>query len=128
MRRAGGCCEYCRTPVSYSADPFSAEHIKPAARGGTPTLENLAFSCQGCNNHKFTSVEAIDLVTAEMVPLFNPRTERWSDHFAWSEDSTTVIGLTAIGRATIGKLRLNRPGVVNLRRLLNAAGRHPPPE
>lgn len=128
MRRAGGCCEYCRSPVDYSADPYAVEHIVPGVRGGTDALDNLAFSCQGCNSHKYTIVEAVDAVTTEIVPLFNPRTQRWSDHFVWGADWTTVVGLTAIGRATVTKLRLNRPGLVNLRRLLRGAGKHPPPD
>jgi hypothetical protein len=37
-----------------------------------------------------------------------------------------MIGLTACGRATIVALKLNRPNVVNLRRLLANAQLHPP--
>jgi hypothetical protein len=37
-----------------------------------------------------------------------------------------MIGLTACGRATIAALKLNRLGVVNLRRLLITAQLHPP--
>lgn len=43
----------------------------------------------------------------------------------WSDDETLIIGLTPIGRATIVKLELNREGVVNLRELLHAIGKHP---
>ncbi len=52
--------------------------------------------------------------------------QAWSDHFAWNYDFTLVIGLTATGRATVEALRLNRPGVVNLRRALLAIAEHPP--
>ena len=37
-----------------------------------------------------------------------------------------MVGVTATGRATIEALRLNRSGVVNLRRILYLAGEHPP--
>ena len=37
-----------------------------------------------------------------------------------------VGSLTPIGRATVDKLQLNRPGVVNLRAILRDAGEHPP--
>jgi hypothetical protein len=60
------------------------------------------------------------------VPLYHPRIHRWRDHFSWSEERTHVIGLTPIGRATIIALRLNRLGVVNLRRVLFVFGEHPP--
>jgi hypothetical protein len=60
------------------------------------------------------------------VSLFNPRRQRWQDHFAWSEDTTMVIGLTPVGRASIIALRLNRPEAVNLRRVLFGIGEHPP--
>ena len=126
FERAHGCCEYCISQVSYSPDPFSGEHIIPRSRGGTDDLDNLAFSCLGCNYKKFISVDAIDPFTGERVPLFHPRRDRWDEHFAWSEDLTLIHGITPTGRATIEKLELNREGVVNLRRVLIAFKKHPP--
>ncbi len=105
---------------------FSVEHIVPRARGGTNTLDNLALACQGCNNHKYLKTEDRDPITGMVVPLFHPRQQRWNDHFVWSEDYTLIIGITPIGRATVEALRLNRPGLVNLRRVLYAMGEHPP--
>jgi hypothetical protein len=128
VRRAGGCCEYCRSQQRFGTEPFSAEHIEPRSEGGKTVLENLALSCQGCNNHKFTKAESHDPVTGEAVPLYHPRKQRWEDHFAWSVDFTEVVGLTPIGRATVVALHLNREGLVNLRRVLYAVGEHPPPE
>ncbi|MGK7925810.1 MAG: HNH endonuclease [Spirulina sp.] len=60
--RANWCCEYCQSQLRYSPDPFSVEHIIPVIRGGTNDLDNLALSCQGCNNRKYTSITARDLV------------------------------------------------------------------
>jgi hypothetical protein len=40
--------------------------------------------------------------------------------------ATAVIGLTATGRATIQELKLNRAGVINLRRVLFTMSEHPP--
>jgi hypothetical protein len=59
-QRAKDCCEYCGSQEEYSPDTFSVEHIIPLAKGGTNETDNLANACQGCNNHKFVSVEAID--------------------------------------------------------------------
>ncbi|WP_353481178.1 HNH endonuclease signature motif containing protein [Haliscomenobacter sp.] len=124
--RAHSCCEYCLAQETFSHDPFSVEHIIPVAKGGEDELENLAWSCLGCNFHKFTSTTAIDLVSEASVSLFNPRENSWDEHFKWNEDITIIIGLTAIGRATINRLKLNREGLVNLRSILFKAGNHPP--
>ena len=128
LARARGCCEYCRSQERFAAQPFSVEHIQPRSQQGETSPENLALACQGCNNHKYTKTRGIDPVTDEAVPLFHPRRQRWRDHFAWNEDYTLIIGLTPAGRATIETLRLNREGLVNLRRVLYAVGQHPPPE
>ena len=125
--RARGRCEYCQTPEQFAPEALSVEHIVPRSGGGASGVENLALSCQGCNNHKYTRVSARDPVTDRMAPLFHPRKHRWPDHFAWNPDATTVVGLTAIGRATIEALRLNRPGLIGLREVLVVFGVHPPP-
>jgi hypothetical protein len=125
-RRAGGCCEYCMSQELYSPDSFSVEHIIPLVKGGTHDLENLAWSCQGCNSRKYVSIEALDPVTGQTVPLYHPRRDRWFGHFAWNEDYTLVIGLTTTGRATLERWQLNRLGVLNLRRVLVSLELHPP--
>ena len=124
--RAGNCCEYCQSQARFSPDPFSVEHVIPRSREGTDDSVNLAFSCQGCNNRKYTSTTARDPITGNEVSLFHPRRHEWHDHFAWSDDLTRVVGLTPTGRATADKLQLNRSGVARLRRVLRDAGLHPP--
>lgn len=126
--RANGCCEYCKSQVRFAIQPFSIEHIIPRSLGGETALDNLAFSCQGCNNHKYNKTEERDPVSGDTVPLYHPRQQRWSDHFAWNNDFTLIIGLTPTGRSTVETLQLNREGVVNLRRVLYAMGEHPPVE
>ena len=124
--RAGYCCEYCRSQLKFSADSFSVEHIVPRSRGGSDDLSNLALSCQRCNNAKFVATEAVDPLTGTAATLFDPRQHDWFENLAWSNDFLFIHGLTPIGRATVDKLQLNRPGVVNLRRILRDAGEHPP--
>lgn len=106
--------------------PFAVDHILPRSKGGPTELGNLAFACAGCNAHKYNKVEGRDPVSGDMVPLFHPRRDRWREHFAWSEEFVLILGLTPRGRATVEALQMNRDGVVNLRRLLYAAGHHPP--
>ncbi len=105
---------------------FECEHIVPLSQSGATTLGNLAYACGGCNRAKAARTSAPDPETSESVQLFHPRAQVWGDHFAWNYDFTLVIGLTATGRATVEALRLNRLGVVNLRRALLAIAEHPP--
>ena len=126
LKRAGERYEYCLSPVSHTVSSFAIEHIIPLEKGGVTTADNLALSCQGCNSHKYTKTEAIDPLTKQPAPLFHPRHKTWREHFGWNQDCSMVIGLTASGRASVAALPLNRPGVVNLRQLLYAAGKHPP--
>jgi hypothetical protein len=127
-RRAGYCCEYCLSREDYSPSSFAVEHIQPRAGGGSNESDNLAYSCQECNNRKFTRTEALDPITGENAPLYHPRQHKWSEHFVWTEDFALVLGITPTGRATVERLRLNRTGVVNLRRILTEKGLHPPDE
>jgi 5-methylcytosine-specific restriction endonuclease McrA len=124
--RAKDCCEYCRAQAYFSHDSFSVEHIIPLALNGTDDLSNLAWSCLFCNNIKLTAISALDPATEQTAPLFHPRENIWEEHFEWSEDTTQMIGKTPSGRATIARLQLNRTGLVNYRRVLAAAGEHPP--
>jgi hypothetical protein len=73
-------------------------------------------------------VDAIDPLTGEKVPLFNPRTQRWDDHFAWSADAIRVEGMTPVGRATVVALRMNHATIVAARARWVRSGWHPPVE
>lgn len=123
--RAKFTCEYCRSQEDFSADSFSVEHIKPSFLGGKTIAENLAYSCLGCNSHKSIKIEAIDPISKKIVPLFNPRVNKWEEHFCWNNDFTEIVGFTPIGRTTIETLKLNRKGLKNLRWALFAVGKHP---
>jgi hypothetical protein len=126
IERARGCCEYCQSRADYTTETFAVEHVMPRSRGGTSDLSNLAYSCSGCNGHKYNKIEAPDPADGKVAPLYNPRQQKWEEHFCWSGDYTRIIGLTATGRATVEALQMNRPGLVNMRRVLLAVGLHPP--
>ncbi len=119
-------CGYCLTSQAVIAMPMHVEHIIPEAAGGSSAEENLWLACPLCNGYKGTQTHALDPQTGERVPLFNPRTQDWHEHFAWSEDGTRILGRTPIGRATVKALRLNNKYVVPSRRAWVAAGWHPP--
>ncbi|NEQ83119.1 MAG: HNH endonuclease, partial [Moorea sp. SIO2I5] len=113
--RFGECCAYCRTAEFLTAMTFEFEHIRPLKAGGETVFENLCFACPSCNRHKGDRQTAIDLESGEVVGLFNPQEQVWTEHFAWSESGTEMRGLTAVGRATISALQINRPALVRAR-------------
>ena len=123
IARAARRCEYCQLPDKLQVGGFELDHILPRSRGGQTCLENLAFACPHCNSHKWAHIEGQDQESGYTVPLFNPRTQVWSEHFRWSESrSSEVEGISAIGRVTVRRLRMNDPDVVTVRRLLHGLG------
>ncbi|MBE9032414.1 HNH endonuclease [filamentous cyanobacterium LEGE 11480] len=124
--RARGCCEYCQFPMRFSLDSMEIDHILQVSLGGVTIAENLAFACHGCNQYKHNRAKGVDVSSNREVPLYHPRLMNWETHFAWSEDTTHVVGKTPTGRVTVQLLKMNRAGAVNLRRVLNMSGDHPP--
>ena len=108
-RRAGHRCEYCRAPEVVFNFTFEIEHVTPTSRGGPDDGSNLALACRACNSRKGDVVTAVDDETSEHVPLFDPRRDRWGEHFQYDEDFGSVIGMTLVGRATIARLDMNHP-------------------
>ncbi len=103
------------------------EHIVPRAKGGTDDETNLWLACPLCNRAKSDLTEAVDPETGETVPLFNPRTQAWPEHFQWTVDGLRIVGLTAAGRATVAALHLaDDPDALEVRSYWIQAGWHPP--
>jgi len=106
---------------------LEVEHIIPVAKGGSDDEINLWLACPLCNGHKSDKVEAKDPETGETVPLFNPRTQTWSEHFEWAADGLRVVGRTPAGRATVLALHLaDDPDALEVRGYWMMAGWHPP--
>jgi len=123
--RAAHRCEYCRAPEVLSTSPFEVEHIVPSSRGGGDEDSNLALACRSCNVYKASALDYIDPQSNTTQPLFNPRADHWSAHFQVEPETNEVIGATAIGRATIACLRMNRPRQKNARELWTRLGLFP---
>ena len=123
--RAGGRCEYCLTAQAVVVE-MEIDHVVPESAGGATQVDNLCLTCVGCNGFKLAFQVGTDPETGHEVPLFNPRIERWAEHFAWNIDGTLLIGRTPTGRATVERLRMNRPRMVEARSLWVQAGWHPP--
>ena len=115
-QRAADRCEYCRLPQSAVDATFHVEHIIARQHGGDDDLSNLAWSCDRCNLFKGPNLSCIDDETGQIVLLFHPRRDVWSDHFAWH--GAWIVGQTATGRATAVLLQMNAPRRRDLRALL----------
>lgn len=119
-------CGYCLTSEAIVGTPMEIDHIVPRSLGGLTEEDNLWLACSLCNENKGIRTVALDPLTGEMAPLFNPRRQVWQEHFAWIAEGDRIIGLTAIGRATVIALNLNRLSLVKARQVWVAAGWHPP--
>jgi len=102
--------------------PLHVEHIVPLAAGGETIETNLWLACPLCNGHKATRTYFPDPLDGVETRLFNPRQQLWSEHFRWSDDGLEIIGLTAVGRATVEALRLNNEHLRRARRRWLMAG------
>ena len=122
--RAGNRCEYCRTHQDDAIATHQIDHVIAEKHGGATTLENLALSCMLCNLRKGSDSSSVDPVSGAIVPLFNPRTQSWSDHFGI--ESVRIVGLTLVGRTTVEFLQLNSYERISERRELTLSGRFPP--
>jgi hypothetical protein len=102
------------------------EHLIPVVAGGSDDEENLWLGCSLCNGFKGVQTEARDPETRRIVRLYNPRRQRWSEHFDWSADGTRIVGKSSCGRATVVALQLNNAIAVTVRQAWVSAGWHPP--
>lgn len=120
-------CGYCLSPQRLVLARLEIEHIVPLAKGGTNEEPNLWLACPICNRFKGDQTEAVYPTTGLLTPLFNPRTQKWHEHFAWINNGLNIHGRTSVGRATIMALHLNDdPDVLVVRSLWIQAGWHPP--
>jgi hypothetical protein len=122
--RAGQRCEYCLMHQSLQGATFHIEHINPSSRGGSDNPDNLALACPRCNLLKSNRTEAADPDSGATMRLFNPRADRWADHFRWEDYQ--IVGLTPIGRATAFALDFNHPRRLHIRRAEELFGLFPP--
>jgi hypothetical protein len=121
-------CGYCRSLQKYVLGVLEIEHIIPKALGGTDDEENLWLSCRLCNSFKGIQTHGQDPITNRKAKLFNPRQQKWSRHFAWTNSDTHIMGQTACGRATVLALQLNNAYAVTVRQAWVSVGWHPPTE
>jgi hypothetical protein len=125
-QRAKDCCEYCRMPQAFDDASFEIDHVIARKHGGPSAAGNLALSCFYCNSFKGSDIGSVDPKSRKLVPLFNPRRQRWATHFRWQ--GARLVGRTPIGRVTVTLLRINDDYRVELREGLIEESLFPPSE
>lgn len=121
--RADHLCEYC---LIHRDDTFfgcSIDHIISVKHGGSSREENLAYACMICNSNKGSDISSLVPGTGELIRFFNPRIDRWRDHFRL--DRVTIVPLTEVGEATVRILGFNQDDRRLERETLLALGRYP---
>jgi len=121
--RAEYLCEYC---LMHEDDAFfgcEIDHIISEKHGGPTEADNLAYACVFCNHAKGSDIGSIVRRTGNFSRFFNPRTDRWAEHFAL--DGVTIIPLSDIGEVTARILDFNNSDRLLERQVLHAVGRYP---
>jgi len=119
-RRAGDRCEYCLVRQEHSDLTHHVEHIVARQHHGPDDLANLALARHRCNAHKGPNLTGIDPLSEEIVQLFHPRRDVWTDHFEFQ--GPRIVGLTATARATVYVLAMNDERRIERRAELLARG------
>src|SRR6266566_752300 len=121
--RAWSICEYCLVHEDDLFHGCEVDHILSVKHGGLSVPENLAFACFHCNRHKGTDLGSVTVHTRTLIRFFNPRLDRWKEHFYWNE--FRIEPLTDTGEVTVRLLEFNHPERVAFRKLLSETGRYP---
>ena len=121
--RARTRCEYCLLAEDDAFFSHEPDHVIARKHGGETSLQNLAWACFDCNRFKGSDIASLDPLTSDLVPLYNPRSQPWDEHF--EVEGGTIYPLTPSGRVTERLLKLNLPERVEIRVLLARSGLFP---
>ncbi len=118
--RAQDCCEYCLVPEVICFASHEVDHVIAEKHRGETVEGNLALACKPCNKYKGSDLSSIDPGSGEIVRLYQPRRDVWSEHFRL--EAGEVVAVSAIGRVTVQLLQMNRRARVQERLLAEKAG------
>jgi hypothetical protein len=121
--RACGICEYCLVHEDDTYFGCQIEHVIAEKHGGKTTADNLACACAVCNRAKGSDIGSRSAVTGQFIRFFNPRADRWSEHF--EIQGAMIVPCTPIGGVTAAILQFNIPERLAERRRLVRIGRYP---
>lgn len=121
--RALNLCEYCLIHEDDTYVGCQIDHIISLKHGGKTDEDNLAYSCSFCNRHKGSDIGTVLSGSNEFIRFFNPRTDRWADHFRL--EGCVITPLSKIGEATCRILLFNSAERVIEREALIDVCRYP---
>ena len=121
-RRARRRCEYCLIQEQDAGFAHEVDHIVSRKHGGLSTSYNLAYACVLCNRYKGSDVASVGSAR-QIVRLFHPRKDRWSDRFRIQGELIEPISEAV--QVTVGLLRLNAAERLGERKLLQSVGYYP---
>ena len=121
--RAKGLCEYCLIREEDTYFGCQVDHIISEKHGGATEENNLAYACSYCNRNKGSDIGSIVQETQQFYRFFNPRADRWRDHFRL--DGISIVALTPIGDVTVRILDFNHIDRLIEREELANFGRYP---
>lgn len=125
VSRAEGICEYCLIAEEDTFYGCAVDHIISEKHGGPTHEDNLALACVFCNQAKGSDVGSIHWETGEFIRFFNPRSDRWTDHFKLI--GNRIEALTVIAAVTVRILGFNETERLLERQTLQAINRYPNP-
>lgn len=120
--RARFLCEYCLIAEEDTFFGCEIDHIISLKHGGSADLDNLAYACVFCNRYKGSDIGSIS-EAGEFSRFFNPRADRWEEHFQLQ--GAMIQPLTVTGEATARILRFNHSEQLLERQALVVSGRYP---
>lgn len=121
--RANNICEYCLIAEDDAYFKHQVEHIISRKHGGSSEPENLALACVFCNRYKGSDIASLNLQTNELIRFYNPRIDRWREHFRLN--GIVIESLTDTGEATSRILQMNHDDQLLEREALSRIGRYP---
>ncbi|KAM3114164.1 HNH endonuclease [Phormidesmis sp. 146-33] len=128
ISRASSLCEYCLLDEEDSYFGCQVDHIISEKHGGVTDASNLAYACTTCNRNKGSDVGSIVLPLDSGIfsRFFNPRIDRWSEHFVLDNtDRITIQPLSNIGAVTCRILDFNNIDRLLEREALREMSRYP---
>jgi hypothetical protein len=124
--RADYLCEYCLIAEDDTFFGCQVDHIISLKHGGPTEPSNLAYACAFCNRSKGSDIAAIAAETGNLVRFYNPRIDKWADHFHLN--GSRIEPVTEIGEATVRILGFNNNDRILEREALTIIGRYPTKE
>jgi len=123
--RAEYVCEYCLMHEQDTAFGCAIDHVISLKHGGSSDANNLAYACVFCNRSKGSDIGSIIWQTREFTRFYNPRSDRWSEHFRLQD--ATLEPLSTVGEVTARILGFNHSDRLLERQLLINRNKYPHP-